>query len=449
MAYMRGEMLEYEQLGRAYDYLATRLAKGAPLQDLEVEAQLTEILTEEWYDVVSDPFRSRGNVATYTKQVLWSYRARRQASYLQNVAEETARLLGSAEHRAREIADAAIGKLATMHTVEGDLQRPATRQEITDRALDRVAKRTKSAGLPWPYSKLQDQIGNLLAGDVIGITGYSGAGKSLLVANLWRLFVMAGVPVISFPTEMGLAWHARGVAAQSRVPQLIAEREQWDMANEQQIGAYEAALRELGGKQWEIVDRGSITVAEIIARTTVLRRQWPNQTVVLIVDHMHRLNYGKEEADVVIGTATKEIRNWIREDEYGGMIALLLYQPRKPSDEVEFYKPVSGYQIRGKIEVFNELDILLSPYRRWVKTDARSKTPWGSPATQYDEGGYPSFAAPNAKGAKLDDERLYVKIGKRRVGGEGPTIMLHVDEPSGYVFQLDRPKLVRVGDGVA
>jgi replicative DNA helicase len=441
VGHIRAEMLEYEAIGDAYQFLADRFAKGSPLNDLVTEAGLTAILGPEWYHTIREQSQRGGKIGEYSGRVLFNYRARRQADYLSALAEQAAALVGEDDGQAAMLADQAIGKLATFHTTRGDLNKPVTREEITNRGLQRLRDRGQSEGIVMPYPKLAEQTGNLLPGDVVGIAGYSNSGKSVFAANLWRHFAIAGVPTISFPTEMGLAWHARGVAAHARVPQLIAEREQWDLATEEMVEAYEFGLQDLGRCPWEIVDRPSISVDEIIARASVLRRRWPGKPVVVIVDHMHRLDYGREEADFAVGAATRKIRNWAKEDDDGGIIAILLYQPRKPADEIELYRPVDGFRIRGKSEVWNELDYLLSPYRRWVRADNQSRTPWGTPGSVLNKDGFPIAAVPNAEGAKLDDERTYVKIGKRRVGGEGPTVVLNVDSPSGYIYQLEKAKL--------
>lgn len=449
MGHIRGEMLEHLPLADAYTYLTGRFAKGLDLDDLEAKADLTRILGKQWYQTIAAESQQRGSIASYVRQVLFNWRARRQASYLQDMADQAAQLVSDEvqEEEPSKLAHEVMAKLASFHTTQGDLDQPVTQQEITDRARQRLLTRTDNAGIAMPYSKIADHTGNLLPGDVVAIAGYSNSGKSLYAANLWRFFVTQQVPVIAFPTEMGLAWHARAVAAHSRTPQLVAEREQWSLATAEQIEAYDFGLRDLGQCPWEIVPKPSITVAEIIARTSVLRRRWPGQTVVLMVDHMHRLDYGSEDADAMVGRATREIRNWIKQDTEGGIIAILLYQPRKPLDDLQLYRPVDGYRIRGKSEVWNEIDFLLSPYRRWVKADPSpvNRTPWGGPGTLYNKDGWPQFTVPNKEGSKLDDERVYIKIGKRRVGGEGPTAVLQVDAPSGHIYQIERPKLAAVG----
>jgi replicative DNA helicase len=440
---LQPEMLEYAPVGEAYQILANRYAKGDPLDDLEAEAELTAALGAGWFKTIQTQSQSGGKLGELTKRVVYNYRARKQADLLARMAAEAAKLVDSVDDSAAVLADRAIGKLASLHTARGDQGKPVSRDEITQHTLAKIKNRgTVSTGVPFPYDKLNNEIGFMQPGDVVGIAGYSNSGKSLLASNFWRHFAIAGIPTISFPTEMGLAWYDRGVATHARVPQMIAERGQWAMATDDMVEAYELAVRDLGTRPWEIVDKPSVSVNEIIARASVLRRRWPGQTVVVIIDHMHRLNYGRGEADWEVGKATKQLRNWAKED---GIILIPLFQPRKPSDEMELYRPVAGHQIRGVSEVWNELDVLLSPYRRWVMADPNHKTPWGSQACQYDRDGNLMYSLPNKEGAKLDDEHVFCKIGKRRVGGEGPTCLLHVESPTGYIYEISRPKLAVIG----
>jgi hypothetical protein len=106
----------------------------------------------------------------------------------------------------------------------------------------------------------------------------------------------------------------------------------------------------------------------------------------------------------------------------------------------------------------------MGPYRRWVQTvqigpeelwlwdtsphlavERGFFTPWGTPRCLLDTQGYPIFVPPppegleHQDGAKLDDEHVYLKVDKRREGGEVPyTLIFHTDGPSGRIFELDR-----------
>ena len=72
-----------------------------------------------------------------------------------------------------------------------------------------------------------------------------------------------------------------------------------------------------------------------------------------------------------------------------------------------------------------------------METSDNWTTPWGTQKAVLRADGRPKLAKPEADGAKLDDERVYVKIDKDRIGGEGPTIALEFDKPSGRIYEQE------------
>jgi len=446
MSSVHPEMLEYQEFSTGYELLRQQMAAGAEVDDMETVQKMHGALGDWIFEVKDAKDTSSASLRSSAASVVFSHRCRTQAAILSDAANNTVGLIeAGSEAKARKVADTVISSLSDLHYAGGDDTRPVTRGEITEAAIKAIReKKDKSSDIILPYDKMKEAIGPLIPGDVMGIAAYSNAGKSTVLANMWGHLAIQGIPTISFPTEMGLAWHARGVAAYAKVPQAFAERGQWDEATEEQRERYEFALRELEACPWDIIPNMNVTVDEIIARATILRKKYKGKPVAILIDHMHRLNYGRGEADFDVGKATRRLRNWIRNDQDGGMVGIFLYQPRKPSDDLELYKPVQGYQMRGKSEVWNELDYMISPYRRWVRTNPNMRTPWGTPLCDYDPDGTPSFAPIGDKFAKVDDEHSYIKVVKRRVGGEGPTMMLNIDAPSGKIYEVPKPQ-ARVG----
>lgn len=297
-------------------------------------------------------------------------------------------------------------------------------------------------GAPIPYNKIRNLTGDLIPGDAVAIPGYSNAGKTLFVANLAKHWAVKQLPAIWFPTESQRKFLSRVGCIHAHIPQRIPERNLWSIATEDQREAYEFAMQDLASCPWDIVPQRSISIEEIIAEASERRRQYDGMPVIVVVDHMHRLNYGGINPAFGVGDGTVRLRNWAGDDRYGGIILVMLYQPKKPDVDVNVYKPVSGYGISGSGQVMAELDIIYSPYRRWVKVEEDSetnpyhRTPWGTPKSLL-KNGHPVAAKPESEGAKLDDEHVYVKISKQRTGGEGPTCFLHIDAPSGYIYQLE------------
>jgi hypothetical protein len=351
------------------------------------------------------------------------------------------------DEQAHKLMDKAVSSLVEIHRNTGASNAPQTRDEFAREELaklDRKGSELKRVSLP--FKKLEAETGPFIPGDLVGISAYSNGGKSLTLANLFRWFVIQGYPCIVFPTEMRERWLSRAFAAHARVSQRLAEREEWDLATDQQKEDYRFAVQDLAACPWEVVNRPRISPAEIMARASVLRRKYAGKPVVVMIDHMHRLDYGTGKAEIEVGGATRRLRDWAASDTEGGIVLVVLYQPRKPEDDAVLYRPVRGYQIKGVSEVWNEMDIHISPYRRWVKVvpgwekNQMLRTSWGTPSCLYSDKHphIPEFAKPGDESGKLDDEHCYIKVDKRRVGGEGPTVMLEIDSPSGRIYELER-----------
>jgi replicative DNA helicase len=345
------------------------------------------------------------------------------------------------KHTPTQIVDRALTRLTSVIVRVQPGQTMNTRKEFVAHELDRMDRKPDS-GAPLPYAKLAQFTGDLIPGDAVAIPGYSNSGKTLFVSNLARHWAIKQVPAIWFPTESQEKFLGRVAASHARIPQKFPERDAWHEATPEQRESFEFALRDLEHCPWDIVPQRRISVEEIIAQTTVRRRQYDGLPVVVVVDHMHRLNYGGVNPAFAVPEATQRLRDWAGEDRHGGIILVLLYQPKKPDIDINVYKPVTGYGISGSGLTMAELDIILSPYRRWVKVSPEAeanplhRTAWGTPRCLF-KNGHPEFAKPESEGAKVDDEHVYVKISKRRTGGEGPTVMLNIDAPSGYIYQLE------------
>lgn len=345
------------------------------------------------------------------------------------------------KHKPQAIVDRALARLTSVIVHTSYDTRLKTRSDFVQNELERMDQEPDQ-GASLPFEKIRRYTGDLIPGDAVAIPGYSNSGKTLFVSNLARHWALSQTPAIWFPTESQEKFLGRVAAGHARIPQMFPERDAWHLATQDQREAFQFALRDLEPCPWQIVPQRRISVEEIIAQTAVRRREYDGLPVVVVVDHMHRLNYGGINPAFAVPEATQRLRDWAGEDRHGGIILVLLYQPKKPEIEINVYKAVTGYGISGSGLTMAELDIILSPHRRWVKTaldhaiNPLARTPWGTPKCLY-KNGHPDFAKPESENAKVDDEHVYVKIAKRRTGGEGPTIMLNIESPSGYIYQVD------------
>lgn len=425
-------MLENAELERWFGHLSGRFAAGEPVIE-----EGEPLPSDRAYLDLSDMAVFSGDLVSLAEAVRGNWRARRQAGVLRSALRAAERAIPSANGAAKQVAEQTSMQLLDLFADGSDGGHARTWKEMLDAELAGM-ERTEDIGIPYPFPKLERAAGPIMPGDVAAVTGFSGSGKSLVAANLGRGLVQRGYPVIAFPTEMRQQWVARILAGHSGVRQFVAEKQQWYRhSSPDERDAYKAAIDEARGWPLEVVNRPTISPTEIVAATRVIRRRWADRPVIVIVDHMHRLNYGAEKADEAVGHATKLFKNFAGDE---GLALILLYQPRKPDGLSNTYRPIAGYQIRGASMVWNEVDVHLSPFRAFVKVDPVRKTEWGTPAALYDHNGRPRMAPPpkpdkNETDVKLSDEHVFLKIDKRRVGGEGPTIWLNYHNPSGRIYE--------------
>lgn len=430
------EVFEDHAIGRIYEVLSDRLAVGecrddppttsAALKAAGAERDLALQISGDALYSERTPHRD------YARKILTSWRARRQAQLLSDAASKSRDLARVKPDEASDYGARVASSLLLLQK-ENRSALPEEPEPIADAelaAMDAGGVR----GISWPFPKMERHIGTILPGQVIGLSGYPGNGKSTAAANIWRGLQRRGIPCILVPTEMGTGWIRRAWAAEARVPQEIAEGQQWGKADAEMYAAYRrviTASRE--DRNWVMINRPRLTPSDVMARASILRRRWPGEQVLVILDHMHDLTYRDGETDRHVGAALQAIRKMAQDDDQGGMSVLALLQPRKPPEDTAIYKPIRAHQVRGQVHQI--LDAHISVFRWSVKTHPHDRTPWGTRRAIVGENGRPEMGKPDAPDTKADDERMYFKADKRRIGGEGPTFWLDFEAPSGRLSE--------------
>lgn len=431
MAAVRPEMIHDVRLREIYENIRVRFTEGETTE----LAIVARDFPDSDFELLCDVIEIAGSAHRLPDFTTVLVREAQAGEFKDLCVKAVDYLATTPKDGGKKAAEALANRLMNVYAGSGSAGGIKTKEQVIKDAKARATSEVHGIQLPWP--KLEAACGPWVPGEIIGITAYSGEGKSTLAGNLFSGLIDSGVPCIPYPTEMGEQWLDRVVAARARVEQWRAEKQRWKGAEEQQSRFLEA-YDELKQLEWRMVGRMNIGPAEIATAVRVLRKSWSGP-VVFIVDHMHRLDYGSEEADKEAGKATRLMKNLAGEL---GVIGVLLYQPRKPPMGATHHGPVAGHQIRGHSSIWNELDVHLSPFRAWVKTNAEyglayAGTPDQSVACDYDENHKPKFTKPDDEQGKLDDEHVYIKVDKRRVGGEGPTVFLNYDKRTGRIYELD------------
>jgi replicative DNA helicase len=423
---VNADMLEFHPLRQVYDVVRERYAKGDELIDPTDMPGDTEV----WVEVI-DNMMGVLDVLDYAKRIREHWQQRTQVSVLRSSLEVSERALLDqnvtlAQRAAQRVAERMMSMYADVYTG----QQAATAADVVEEELAAIDAEQET-GVTVPYTELEEECGPWMPGDLIGISAYSGAGKSTFAGNLMMRLTRRGVPCIGFPTEMRGRWLARAAATEANVSQRVIEKRLWKTATWEEKDSYSYVLKQMLGRPLELVNRPNITPREIIAATRVLRRRWPGQPVVVFVDHAHRLDYEGQDANEAVGPAAKAFKNAAGEEQ---VIFVVLFQPRKPEGG-NTYSAIAGHQIRGNSMVWNELDVHLSPFRAWVRQDDVRTTSWGTPASFLNSYNLPKMAKPDSDGAHLCDDLMLVKVDKRRIGGEGPVVALRFDKVTGHAYE--------------
>ena len=432
--------LQQLDLHLAYKYILERWARGQPLHDAEAVNGLQNILMGEFTHLQDTAWEWQGyahqeqNPRSYAKRVTRHWATRRRAAALQALAEKAAAAVDDEGKRSREVGDQAVAEMLTLEAGLGE-RRAQSRDEITDQEK-KLVRAGVTLGRPWPYKVFNRMFGRALPGKLIGMTGYPGTGKTQLVTNIVRGFVTAEqpTPVITASTEMEVDFQRRIWAEHGGLHQRLVEHMAWDTASEAEKERYEATLEDMRGCPWEMILDEGLTLDGFMARVRILRRRYPGQHVVWVLDNYFALEFGGQEPEKTVGRDTQRLRKFCQQDRDGGMTGIIVFQPRKPPAEDDIFNPVRAHQVKGS-QIWGHVDIHFSPYRRAVATMSTVMTPWGSPSCQYGEDGWPVRVKRDEPGAKLDDEHVYIFPDKIRTGGEGPAIRLRMDAPTGLIYE--------------
>lgn len=421
MGRVEPEDLAYEAPRRVYATLRQKLVAGEP-------ATLTLVfvdsgLTLDDVTVVYESHEDGEGLAAMADLILADAKRARILGLL-TTASNVIRTLP------REDLERAADKLALRlmeQNAKGQTGGSYAKEDVIQIGIDRSANPVNGVVLPW--KPLHYEAGPWIPGEIVGVTAYSGDGKSTLAANLFAQFGAMGYPMIVYPTEMRMQWFDRVAAIKSGTSAWRAEKGQW-YGHEEERQQFVKGYKALEDWNWVMPRAANFSPEEIVISTRILRRRWPNRPVIVFVDHMHRLRY-EGDPDKEVGPATMLLKELAQNE---GLIVIALYQPKKPLDQAVRYGPPAAHQIRGASMVWNELDCCLAPFRQWVKVSEMGKTEWGTAPCIYGDHGWPKTAKPNDENGKLDDEHFYVKVDKRRVGGEGPIVMLNYHPPSNQIF---------------
>jgi replicative DNA helicase len=285
-------------------------------------------------------------------------------------------------------------------------------------------------GQPWPWTGLDDAIGYMMDGRLYVVVGFSGSGKSTLLRPLALGYAMMGVKVAYFSVEEKAGEEVLAYMACALMG-VNYTRYGWGYA----LTPDECDLLTKGMN--EIYNTGNLilndekywTPHQLLAKARYYIEE--HGVKVIVVDHAHRLDYGdgdERKVEYQVGMFAQNMKKLMQTT---GAAAVVAYQPRKPGQGGDIYRPVSPDEIRGTSVIWNEADNTLSPFRPWVLIDPITEM------TKLDASGLPIIKKPFDEDAQPAKHHFFMEPGKRRVGGAlGRPIVQKFDPISARIDDL-------------
>jgi replicative DNA helicase len=283
-------------------------------------------------------------------------------------------------------------------------------------------------GKEWPWPAFDDAVGLMMDGRLYLVSGFSGSGKSTFLRPLALGLAMMGIKVAYFSIEES-ADEVLGYMA-CALTGVSYTRFGWGLAlTEDEVRAIAEGVNAIHEtKNLRINNEKSWKPAQLLAKARYYIEEEDYE--VVIVDHGHRMNIpgSREQREDAIGDFTKNFKILMQNTGGKGVLA---YQPKKPGEGGDIFRPVEPDEIRGTSVNWNEADNTFSPYRPWVEVDEYSGR------TKLGANGMPIIKKPYDENAEPAIEHFFIQPGKRRVGGvAGRPIILRFDPISARLSDL-------------
>jgi len=292
-------------------------------------------------------------------------------------------------------------------------------------------------GNQWPWEAMNDSIGLMVPGRVCAVTGFSGSGKSVFMRNLASAALLEKDYSVAYfaleedgPDVLGLMCCAVGDVDYMRFGGGRALQD-WEV--ERMVAAFDS----LGGERFTLNQRPMWTPQQILAKIRSYAEQ--GKADLVIIDHAHLIDYsGKtaQDIEIEVGRFTERLTAYCK--EYG-IYAVVAFQPRKPGDSGDIYRPVSPDEIRGTSRIWNIVWNSISPYRPRVKVNPLNGEQFE------DEHGLPIIVSARDISMRPSDADwvprsvssfYYVRLGKARIGGDsGRDIIFRFNDRSAKITE--------------
>lgn len=295
-------------------------------------------------------------------------------------------------------------------------------------------------GIPFGFRALDQAVVPMLFGNLILVGGATGSGKSAFVRNIARA-IIRNVP------EMKVAMHSMEMTAleqwlnlcamdagidieKAAQPRLMQEHEKEALAR--------VKIEYKEHRRLRINDRSGVTPHQLLQ---TMKRYEAEGYRIQIIDHFHEIDYDTEGNEqkmrVLIGETAGMLKTFAKQTR---SIIIALVQLVKMDKTVE----PNDANIREAAKIGEEADKILFTYRPLIAC-VRGEGGALVPAQRTPMSEARIFASEVTKKMlqsgtvlSLDDQRVYVKLGKQRIRPRQGIVSIRFNSATGLMFDRNR-----------
>lgn len=318
----------------------------------------------------------------------------------------------------------------------GDPFEERSEDSLGDIAMELVAQLEQGErGFHWPFPELEEAVGLIVPGRLWLVSGFSGTGKSVFLRSLaLGLLEHEKGPAVTYFAIEEPGVDVLGLMACALTGVNYTRYGHGYALSQQEIDSLVAGVNWIHQSRLTLNRRRLWTPVQLLAR--IRRYADEGKAQVVIIDHAHLIDYpGRTEKEVGLHIArfAEQLHAYSDMHQFTAFVA---YQPRKPDQGGDIYRPVSPDEIRDTSRLWNIANNTLSPYRPWVQTRRH-----GGPILGPD--GLPIRVKPGDRprpGSGEDwvaapvTDWFYIQPGKARIGGpQGKPVVLAFDNISARI----------------
>lgn len=240
--------------------------------------------------------KDAGNAEDYAEVIAQSAAQKRIAALGDWIKAETGKL-GASDRSVEDIAADAAMKLQEIMAVAAPI-RPKQIGEVADEVLknsNAVRMGEAEPGISTGIGPIDEILGPIFPGNMIGLLGAQGDGKSVLGAQIASNVAEQGIPVLFFQFEMGdEEVAAREIAARSRVSVSDIEMGNFELPDWQNMVRASDSMKRI---PLYIVDADALNTKQMASIAERLEKRIGRKLGLIVIDQLDKVETDRRHKD--------------------------------------------------------------------------------------------------------------------------------------------------------